>query len=78
MTGNCNIDVAEQWSTVTAYFEGGTFVGYGTWAADGEALLPGNFETAIGLSVSVTPSHRQSNFTARRSRLLLPRVGAGR
>lgn len=51
MAGNCNVDTAEQWSTLTAYFDKGAFVGYGTWAANGEAVPPGNFETAMGLRV---------------------------
>jgi hypothetical protein len=54
MGSNCNIDTAEQWSTLTAYFEGGAFVGYGTWAANGEALPLGNFETAMGLRIGDT------------------------
>ena len=54
MAGNCNVDTAEQWSTLTAYFDKGAFVGYGTWAANGEAVPRGNFETAVGLRVGDT------------------------
>ncbi len=54
MAGNCNVDTAEQWSTLTAYFDKGAFVGYGTWAANGEAVPRGNFETAVGLHVGDT------------------------
>jgi hypothetical protein len=54
MAGNCNVDTAEQWSTLTAYFDQGAFVGYGTWAANGEPLPAGNFETAMGLRVGDT------------------------
>jgi hypothetical protein len=54
MTGNCNVDTAEQWSTLTAYFERGAFVGYGTGAANGEALPQGTLKTAMGLRLGDT------------------------
>lgn len=54
MSGNCDIDAAEQWSTLTAYFDQGVFVGYGTWAANGEPVPRGNFETEKGLRVGDT------------------------
>jgi len=54
MAGNCDVDAAEQWSTMTAYFYQGSFVGYGTWAANGEAVPRGNFETVAGLRVGDT------------------------
>jgi len=54
MDGNCDIDAAEQWATLTAYFHQGIFVGYGTWAVGGEAVPRGNFQTAVGLRVGDT------------------------
>jgi hypothetical protein len=54
MSGNCGIDTAVQWANVTAYFDQGAFVGYGTWAANGEPLPPGNLTTAMGLRLGAT------------------------
>lgn len=43
MAGNCTIDAAMQWPTITAYFFRGRFVGYGTQAV--------NASTVAGLRV---------------------------
>lgn len=56
MAGNCTIDSAVQWPTITVYFDRGRFVGYSTLAASGEALpraapVPA---TARGLEVGDT------------------------
>jgi hypothetical protein len=52
--GNCNIDAAEQWSSLTGFFDKGEFAGYSTLAANGERLTQGNMETAAGLRVGDT------------------------
>jgi hypothetical protein len=52
--GNCTIDVAEQWSGLTGFFDRGEFVGYSTLAANGERLIQGNMETGMGLRVGDT------------------------
>lgn len=49
--GNCDIDAAEQWSSLTVFFAAGRFVGYSTLAANGEPLTQGNMETAMGLRI---------------------------
>ncbi|HXQ19728.1 MAG TPA: hypothetical protein VN781_08900 [Acidimicrobiales bacterium] len=59
MTGNCNIDAAEQWSSLTGYFEQGAFVGYITGAANGESLPRGNLETAMGLRLGDTTTQAE-------------------
>jgi len=59
-TGVCNIDAAEQWATLTAYFDTGRFVGYSTFAANGERLAQGNPETAQGMRVGDAVTLAQS------------------
>jgi hypothetical protein len=57
--GNCNIDAAEQWSSLTGFFYKGEFVGYSTLAANGERLTQANMETAMGLRVGDTLAQAQ-------------------
>jgi hypothetical protein len=52
--GNCDIDAAEQWSSLTGFFDKGEFVGYSTLAANGERLTQRNMTTAMGLRVGDT------------------------
>jgi hypothetical protein len=56
MAGNCTIDAALQWSTITAYFLHGKFVGYATLSLlDGRGTheLP-DVATAKGLRIGDT------------------------
>jgi hypothetical protein len=53
-SGNCNIDAAEQWPSLTGFFDRGEFAGYSTLAANGERLTQGSMETAMGLRVGDT------------------------
>jgi hypothetical protein len=57
--GNCNIDAAEQWPSLTGFFHRGEFVGYSTLAANGERLTQGKMETAMGLRVGDTIAQAQ-------------------
>jgi hypothetical protein len=57
--GNCNIDAAEQWSSLTGFFDKGEFVGYSTLAANGEPLTQGNMDTAMGLRLGDTIAQAQ-------------------
>ncbi len=57
--GNCNIDAAEQWPSLTAFLDMGEFVGYSTLAANGEPLKQGNMQTALGLRVGDTIAQAQ-------------------
>lgn len=57
--GNCDIDAAEQWPSLTGFFDTGKFVGYSTLAANGEPLTQGNMETAMGLRVGDTIAQAQ-------------------
>lgn len=52
--GNCTIDAAMQWNSLTAYFYHGRFVGYSTLSAAGQALPQSGMATALGLSVGDT------------------------
>jgi hypothetical protein len=58
-SGNCDIDDAVQWANATAYFAAGTFVGYSTLAANGEALPAGNLATVQGLRIGDTLTQAQ-------------------
>lgn len=49
--GNCDVDAAVQWPSLTAYLDRGRFVGFSTLAADGERLARGAVRTAAGLRV---------------------------
>ena len=56
MAGNCTVDAAMQWSTITVYFLHGEFVGYATASLLGEQganVLP-DAATAAGLRVGDT------------------------
>lgn len=46
---DCGIDTDVQWTSLTAFFYLGRFVGYSTLAANGETLPAGNMATAAGL-----------------------------
>jgi len=51
---DCTIDMAVQWPALTAYFYQGRFVGYSTFAANGEPLPKADMATAKGLRVGDT------------------------
>lgn len=57
--GNCDIDTAEQWPSLTGFFDTGEFAGYSTLAANGEPLTQGNMGTALGLRVGDTIAQAQ-------------------
>jgi hypothetical protein len=50
MAGNCTIDAAMQWPTITAYFFQGRFVGYGTNSPNGH-FFNSNAGTVEGLRI---------------------------
>jgi hypothetical protein len=50
MAGNCTVDSAMQWPTLTAYFFRNSFVGYGTSSLNGY-LLDSNVSTVAGLRI---------------------------
>jgi hypothetical protein len=50
MTGNCTIDAGMQWTTLTAYFFHGRFVGYGTNSIRGY-FLKSDARTVAGLKL---------------------------
>lgn len=52
--GNCTVDSALQWSTVTAYFDKDVFVGYSTSFANGYDRKDPNVTAARGLRVGDT------------------------
>ncbi len=62
--GNCTVDAAVQWPGVTAYFDGGHFVGYSTLSADGRPAGPADLTTARGLRVGDTLSEAQRIYGA--------------
>lgn len=56
MAGDCTVDAAVQWPTITAYFKNGRFVGYSTLSATGEKLPTTHLATVKGLHVGDTLS----------------------
>jgi hypothetical protein len=50
MVGNCTVDSAMQWPTLTAYFSRNSFVGYSTSSLN-RYLLDSNVSTAAGLRI---------------------------
>jgi hypothetical protein len=60
--GNCTIDSALQWSTVTAYFDKDAFVGYSTSFASGYERKDPNVSTISGLRIGDTISRAHQLF----------------
>ncbi|HUI05197.1 MAG TPA: hypothetical protein VLZ77_16785 [Acidimicrobiales bacterium] len=63
-SGNCTIDAAEQWRTLTAYFQGGFFVGFSTLAVNAESLPQADTQTAQGLRVGDTVARARAIYGA--------------
>lgn len=57
--GNCTIDAAMQWPTITAYFDHDHFVGYSTPSATGGVLQTADMTTTKGLRVGDTLAEAQ-------------------
>ena len=66
-TGDCTIDAAEQWTTLTAYFDAGRFVGYSTNSTvvvSGEPLAHQSLVTAQGMRVGDTVTQASAIYGA--------------